>query len=183
MKFVKFACAVVFSSLLVACASTNSSIEDIAYTPSGIPIMVTYTLNDGKGWEKVSAGLQGWGDGVADFKVVNEQADVRIKKKATNEWNIQLKRPLFLVEDMKYEITVEASADAPSDIAFVVQKDEGDYTTYFHRREQISAQPKAFNYQFEMPNDETKAVFAITFGKGEPGVTYHLQNIKFNSVY
>ncbi|GGB07782.1 carbohydrate binding domain-containing protein [Agarivorans gilvus] len=183
MKSLNFISAIAFSSLLVACASTNSSIEDIAYTPTGVPIMVTYTLNDGKDWEEVSAGLQGWGDGVAEFRVADEQADVQIKKQATNEWNIQLKRPLFLVEDMKYEISVEASADVPSDIAFVVQQDGGEYTTYFHRPERVTTQPQVFTYQFAMPNDEKNGAFAITFGKGSPGVTYHLKNIRFSSVY
>ncbi|WP_427982347.1 carbohydrate binding domain-containing protein [Agarivorans sp.] len=183
MKRLNYISAIAFSSLLVACATTEPSVKPVATSAAGIPMMVTYTLNDGKDWKQVSAGLLGWGDGVAEFKVMDEQAHVRIKQKASNEWNIQLKRPLYLLEGMRYEITVEASADAPSNIAFVVQQSEGKYETYFRQVELLSTQPETFTYQFTMPKDEINAVFAIMFGNGKPGVNFNLRNIKFTSVY
>ncbi|GAD02150.1 MULTISPECIES: carbohydrate binding domain-containing protein [Agarivorans] len=171
--------AVVSAVFLAACASTTSEPE-AQISPS---IMVTYTLNDGKDWEKISAGLQGWGDGVADFSLANEQANVRIKKQASNLWHIQLKRPLYLFEDTKYEISVEASASEPSNLSFTVQQDGGEYTTYFQRTELVGVEKKLYSYEFTMPNDEKHAAFAIMFGEGRPGVSYSLNNIKFNSTY
>ncbi|GDY26185.1 carbohydrate binding domain-containing protein [Agarivorans sp. Toyoura001] len=164
---------------LAACASTTSEPE-VQTSPL---VMVTYTLNDGKDWEKISAGLQGWGDGVADFSLANEQANVRIKKQASNLWHIQLKRPLYLFEDIKYEISVEASASESSKLSFTVQQDGGEYATYFQRTELVGVEKKQFTYEFVMPKDEKKAAFAIMFGEGRPGVSYSLNNIKFNSTY
>ncbi|MDO6686532.1 MULTISPECIES: carbohydrate binding domain-containing protein [unclassified Agarivorans] len=164
---------------LAACASTTPEPE----AQTSPLVMVTYTLNDGKDWEKVSAGLQGWGDGVADFSLANEQANVRIKKQASNLWHIQLKRPLYLFEDIKYEISVEASASEPSKLSFTVQQDGGEYATYFQRTELVGVEKKQFTYEFVMPKDEKKAAFAIMFGDGRPGVSYSLNNIKFNSTY
>ncbi|MEE1674605.1 carbohydrate binding domain-containing protein [Agarivorans aestuarii] len=171
--------AALCSMFLTGCAS-NGSDQEAEFSRD---IMVTYTLNNGEGWKKVNAGLEGWGDGVADFTLVNEQANVQIKKLASQLWHIQLKRPLYLVEDMKYEITVEASATEPSEVAFSVQENGDDYTTYFQRTEMLGVESKHYHYEFVMPQDEKKAVFAIMFGEGQPGVSYKLSDIKFNSSY
>ncbi|GDY26182.1 hypothetical protein AHAT_20720 [Agarivorans sp. Toyoura001] len=173
----------VSSSFLVACASTGTSESASEDDQFAIPLMVTYTLNDGKGWNKVSAGLQGWGDGVAAFSLANEQANIRIKKKASNPWHIQIKRPVALVEDMHYELSVEASASEPSNMVIAVQQNYGEYITYFYRAELVGVESKLYTYEFTMPSDERKGTFSIMFGDGAPGVSYSLSNIKLNSTY
>ncbi|MGY5451651.1 carbohydrate binding domain-containing protein [Agarivorans sp. MS3-6] len=171
------------SGFLVACGSTGTSGDSSKKDQFAIPLMVTYTLNDGKGWDKVSAGTQGWGDGVGKFSLANEQANVKIRKKASNPWHIQLKRPVALVEDMHYELTVEASASQESLMVVAVQQNYGDYVTYFYRSETVSTENQVFTYDFTMPNDERKGTFSIMFGDGEEGVSYSLRNIKLNSTY
>ena len=183
MKGFYFFFTAVASCFLAACASTESSDSTGKNDQFAIPMMVTYTLNNGKGWEKVSAGLQGWGDGVADFSLANEQANIKIKKKASNPWHVQLKRPVALLEDMKYELSVEASASEPSNMVIAVQQNYGEYITYFYRTELVGTESKLYTYEFTMPSDERKGTFSIMFGEGDSGVSYSLSDIKLNSTY
>ncbi|GAB1623514.1 hypothetical protein AAOGI_35640 [Agarivorans albus] len=140
------------------------------------------SLDSGNRWDQVNAGDDGWGDGSGAFSFNGETATVTVNDKASNPWHIQLKRPRVKLEKgQTYNITAEVTATEKSPLTIIVQKDSGDYATYYAEDLSVSPNSQTFDLTFKAPKSDSKAAFAFFVGGGKPGVTYSFKNIRLKS--
>ncbi|MDO6763331.1 carbohydrate binding domain-containing protein [Agarivorans sp. 1_MG-2023] len=140
------------------------------------------SLDSGKRWQQVNAGDDGWGDGSGSFSFSGETAEVTVKDAASNPWHIQLKRPkVKLNKGEMYKITAQVSASAKSPLTIIVQKDSGDYATYYAEDLSVSPSAQTFNLSFKAPSSDSKAAFAFFVGGAAPGVTFTFKDIRLVS--
>ncbi|MGY5451652.1 carbohydrate binding domain-containing protein [Agarivorans sp. MS3-6] len=144
---------------------------------------VDIKLDNGKKWQEVNAGVDGWGDGKGNFSFNGDTATVTVEEKASNPWHIQLKHPkVNLEKGQNYQITAEVSASAKSPLTIIVQKDSGDYATYYAEDVSVNSASQTFSFQFKMPKSDSKAAFAFFAGGADQGVTYTFKNISLKSM-
>ncbi|WP_163134211.1 carbohydrate binding domain-containing protein [Agarivorans sp. Alg241-V36] len=155
----------------------------VTVATSGYAASLDIVLDGGKRWEPVNAGTDGWGDGSGRFNFSGNSVIITIEDKASNPWQIQLKRPrVNLTKGQVYQIVAEVSASKQSPLTIMLQKDSGDYATYFAKDVAVNNTPKKIDISFTADHSDPKAAFAFFVGGAEPGVSYTFKNIRLTSV-
>ncbi|WP_235836207.1 carbohydrate binding domain-containing protein [Agarivorans sp. Toyoura001] len=148
----------------------------------GYAASLDIALDGGKRWEPINAGTDGWGDGSGQFSFSGDKVTITVKEKASNPWHIQLKRArVALSKGKRYQITAELSASQESPLTIMLQKDSGDYMTYFAEDLVVNREPQQVDLTFVATNSDKKAAFAFFVGGAESEVTYTLNNIRLVS--